>query len=373
MRIAALSDIHLGYRGPVQRQTPSGHDVREMDVAHAFRAAIDGILTAKPDLVCICGDLFHIPLPRPAPIRFAFVQLRRLRDAGLPVVLIAGNHDRNRTVQSGSILPLFAELGIDVATDQVREFSYPALDLSVTAVPDSCPLDEIQPGAARYRVLVIHGGVEGTCPGVPGVIPRSLVESEEWSWVCLGDYHVQKQVTPRAWYSGSLEFTSSNIWSEAGTPKGWLLIDVDAGTVEPQLVPTREVLDLEPIEALDRTPKEIDALLAERLASITGKLVRLRVWNISAEVSRKLDCKQIKRAKGEALHLLLKLVRPAVTARERQQGGKSQTLSEIVGNWLAGYEFSPGIDRAAVAKLGSELMAEAAEDEAQKMAKRGAA
>src|SRR6185312_330521 len=64
-----------------------------------------------------------------------------------PVILIAGNHDTPRSSETGSILRLFEELGIDVASDEARRFVYPALDLSVLAVPH-----QLLTGAARSTV-----------------------------------------------------------------------------------------------------------------------------------------------------------------------------------------------------------------------------
>jgi exonuclease SbcD len=371
-RLAHLADVHLGHRQGY-RCTPTGINQREADVAHAFRSAVDGILAAKPDVVLLAGDLFHSPKAPNAAIIFAFDQLQRLRDAGLPVVLVAGNHDLNKSVETGCILHLFKRIGVQLAIDGPQVFDYPALGLSVTAVPDHCDLTGIQPGEARHRVLLIHGQVEGTCPWMTNVIPREIVEDERWSAICLGDYHIQHQVAPRAWYAGSLEYTSSDVWSEAATPKGWLLWDLEAGTVEPQPVPTREVLDLPDLDATGMTPAEVDAALAEQLADIAGKIVRLKVLNLSSALHRQLDHRQIKKWRAEAMILKLDFLRPERVSAVSAARTRGQTLNEIVAAFLGSYEFSPGIDRAKVAGIGAEVMAEAQEAEQNKLAGRGAA
>src|SRR3954464_5729759 len=106
-------------------------------MAHAFRSAIEGVIAASPDVVVVAGDLFHSVRPTNAAIVFAFRQLQRLRDElpDAPVALIAGNHDTPRAAETGSILRLFEEPGVDVAVDQPRRLVYPALDLSILAVP----------------------------------------------------------------------------------------------------------------------------------------------------------------------------------------------------------------------------------------------
>ncbi len=126
MKLAHLADLHLGFR-QYHRQTPAGINQREADVAHAFRAAIDGVIAARPDAVVVAGDLFHSVRPTNAAIVFAFRQFQRLREAlpDAPVILIAGNHDTPRSAETGSILRLFEELGVDVAADEAAPARVP--------------------------------------------------------------------------------------------------------------------------------------------------------------------------------------------------------------------------------------------------------
>src|SRR3954471_13826784 len=136
VKLAHIADPHLGIR-QYHRQTPAGINQREADVAQAFRRAVDGVIEARPDAVVLAGDLFHSARPTNAAIVFAFRQIQRLREAlpEAPIILIAGNHDTPRSVETGSILRLFEELGVDVAGEDARRLVYPQLDLSVLAVP----------------------------------------------------------------------------------------------------------------------------------------------------------------------------------------------------------------------------------------------
>ncbi len=66
MRLVHIADIHLGFR-QYQRQTPTGINQREADVALALQRVIDKIIELKPDLVLIAGDVFHtVRPPNPA-------------------------------------------------------------------------------------------------------------------------------------------------------------------------------------------------------------------------------------------------------------------------------------------------------------------
>ena len=382
VKLAHIADPHLGIR-QYHRQTPAGINQREADIAHAFRLAVDGVIAVRPDAVVVAGDLFHSVRPTNAAIVFAFRQFQRLREAlpEAPIVLIAGNHDTPRSTETGSILRLFEELGVDVATDEARRLVYPALDLSVLAVPHQALMDGARPslrpeGAAKHRVLVLHGEIEGVFPfdrsgaeyggallGLPELAP------DEWTYVALGHYHVQHKVTERVWYAGSLEYVSPNVWGELVdetnhrlTGKAWLLADLDHGTVERREVPlARAILDLEPIEGAGLSAAAINALITERVGAVPGgvqdRIVRLRVWNIPRHVARELDHASIRALKSAALHFQLDLRRPEI---HRTVGvgapGRRQTLPELVRGYLAQRPLPAELDRDAFVRLGESLM-----------------
>lgn len=381
MKIAHIADPHLGVR-QYHRQTSGGINQREADVARAFRLAIDGVIAARPDAVLVAGDLFHAVRPTNAAIIFAFRQFQRLRDAlpAVPIVLIAGNHDTPRSAETGSILRLFDDLNIDVATDEPRRLSFPALGLSVLAVPHAALIGErpeLRPeGDEPYQVLMLHGEVEGVFPGdrtsveyggavvAPGELTRG-----GWSYVALGHYHVQHQVAPRIWYAGALDYVSPNIWGELLDEaahglhgKAWLLADLDAGTVERHAVQaTRRVLDLEPIPGEGRSTAELDALIAERLREVPGgiadQIVRLRVLDVPRHVARELDHTALRAYRAEALHLNVDIRRPVVNRLVGVGGpGRRQTLPEMVREFLERRPLPAQIDRATFVRAGVELI-----------------
>lgn len=388
MKLAHLADLHLGFR-QYHRQTPAGINQREADTAAAFRQAVDGVLAARPDVIVVAGDLFHSVRPTNAAIVFAFQQFQRLRAAlpDTPIVLIAGNHDTPRSTETGSILRLFDELGVDVATHEARRFSYESLGLSVLAVPHDALVQAERPvlrpdGGAKYQVLVAHGEVDGVFPS-----DRSAVEyggavvrpdefgAGEWSYVAFGHYHVQTPLGTRAWYCGALEYVSSNPWGElrdeaekgvAG--KAWLLVDLDTGIVTPQpIVPARRVMDLARIDGTDLAPEELQPLIAGRVADVPGgiadQVVRLVVTGVPRHVARQLDHAAIRGWKAEALHFQLEIRRPEPT-RTTGVGapGRRQTLPDLVSEYLGRRALPAGVDREAFVREGRDLV-EAAERE----------
>ena len=388
MRLAHLADPHLGIRR-YHRQNQSGINQREADVAKAFRLAVESVIAAQPDAVVIAGDLFHSVRPTNAAIVFAFKQLQRLREAlpDAPLILVAGNHDTPRSAETGSILKLFEELGVDVAVDEVRRLEYPALDLSVLAVPHAPLMAAERPslrpeGDSRYRVLLLHGEIEGVLPTERHTVEYggALVGLRElgvdsWSYVALGHYHVQREIAPNAWYSGSLEYVGNNPWgdqvdeAEQGIRgKGWLLADLEHGTVTREPVEaSRAVIDVDPVHAEGLGAEAIDKLIAERLRAIPGgvadRIVRLKVYDVPRHIARELDHAAIRAYKSEALHLHLDIRRPEL---HRTVGtgapGRRQTLPELVHDYLSRRPLPAELDREAFVRLGDGLVDEVERD-----------
>jgi hypothetical protein len=321
--------------------------------------------------------------PTNAAIVFAFKQFQRLREAlaDAPIVLVAGNHDTPRSAETGSILRLFEELGVDVAVDEARRLEYPALDLSVLAVPHHALVGperpELRPeGSARRQVLVLHGEIEGVLPtqrhtveyGGALVGLRELAV-EEWSYIALGHYHVQHEVAPHTWYSGSLEYVGTNIWGELTDEaeqgirgKSWLLADVDRGVVTREEVPaSRPIIDLEPIRGDGLGAEAIDQLIRDRLHAVPGgiadRIVRLRVYDVPRHVARELDHGAVREWKAEALHFHLDIRRPEV---QRAVGvgapGRRQTLPDLVRDYLRGRPLPAELEREEFVRLGGDLM-----------------
>jgi DNA repair protein SbcD/Mre11 len=382
VRLAHLADPHLGAR-QYHRQTPSGINQREADVARAFRLAVDGVIAARPDAVVVAGDLFHSVRPTNAAIVFAFKQFQRLREAlpDAPIILVAGNHDTPRSAETGSILRLFEELGVDVAVDEARRLEYPALDLSLLAVPHHALVGQERPelrpeGGARRQVMVLHGEIEGVLPtqrhtveyGGALVGLRELAV-DQWSYIALGHYHVQHEVAPHTWYSGSLEYVGTNIWGELTDEaeqgirgKAWLLVDVDRGTVTREPVPaSRPIIDLESIRGDGLGAEALDKLIKERLHAVPGgvadRIVRLRVYDVPRHVARELDHAAIRDRKAEALYFHLDIRRPEV---QRTVGvgapGRRQTLPDLVRDYLRGRPLPAELDREEFVRLGGDLL-----------------
>jgi DNA repair protein SbcD/Mre11 len=353
--------------------------------------------------------------PSNAAIADAFRQFVRLRTqlSEAPVVIIAGNHDSPRAVETGSILRLLAEIpGVIVVDQDARAIHLEQLDASILCLPHNALASgerialEPDPNAA-VNVLMLHGTVAGGgaeqklryVSEYGGVkVDTGEIRPERWDYVALGHYHIATELAPNMWYAGGIERTSTNIWEEAGSAKGFLTYDTEAKKATFHPLPSREVVDLPRFSALrtgaepgpDTTepgsdvvpgsrpspaagsarylePAEIDAKIRALVESIPGgiegKIVRLVITDVPRDLFRALDHQRIREYKAEALHFHLDARRPEV---QRIVGvaapGRRLTLEEEVRNFLTKHwqRSSREIEVERLVALADRYLAEAA-------------
>ena len=84
MKFAHIADCHIGgWRDPKLRNI----------AAQAFERAIDICKEKNVDFIIIAGDLFNTSLPSIDGLKLVVKRLKELKDADIPVYMIAGSHD----------------------------------------------------------------------------------------------------------------------------------------------------------------------------------------------------------------------------------------------------------------------------------------
>ena len=84
MKFAHIADVHIGgWRDP---------KMSELGVI-ALRRTFDDCIKREVDFVLIAGDLFNTSLPSIDKLKQTVAELKRLKDAGINVYMIAGSHD----------------------------------------------------------------------------------------------------------------------------------------------------------------------------------------------------------------------------------------------------------------------------------------
>lgn len=380
-RLVHLADLHLGFR-QYERQNGAGINMREADVAATLVRSIDKVIEIAPHIVLIAGDVFHQVRPSNKTIVHAFGEFSRLMTA-LPatkVVMVAGNHDTPRTAEVGCILNLFEKLGVTVIARHAERIQFPELELSVLAVPDvPGKRPALEPDASsKYNVLLLHGEIAGViphAPATPGEISEEELGAARWDYVALGHYHVYHAVAPNAFYSGSLDYTSSNSWGEVrseiekGVSKG--LIEQDLAnkthTFHPVL-PTRRWIDLTPLSGAGLSPVALDELIRDAVEKVDGgiddKIVRLLVRDVPRHILKELDQKQLRAFKRRALHFHLDMRRPELLVAGAASMGsprRGKPLADVVRDKLLERPLTDDINREALIELALKYLGEADE------------
>jgi exonuclease SbcD len=336
VRIVHVSDTHLGFGAYTKLDPSEGFNQREADIYDAFRQAVDKAIELKPDVLVHAGDLFDTIRPQNRAIDFALRQLLRLSEAGIPTVLISGNHSTPRLRETGNIFRIFEHL------EGIYPVHGPGVqrvvvgDMSLLAIPHSTnpPLADIvasaKPSTETSRnVLVLHAGMVGTKTYKMDefneqAVPVAAVPSE-FDYVALGHYHRMTRIRDRMYYSGSTERLG---FGEVGQDKGVLEVDLGSGRTEFHKLDIRDMLELEPIDASSLSSSDIAREAKHRLsaADIGDRIVRMVVDNVAGDAYRALDVPAIRRMGSSALHFELKLVRKE---EESVAGGGEVTIGSL--------------------------------------------
>lgn len=318
LRICHIADIHLGYRR-YNKLTKNGLNQREVDVNRAFQETVTRIIALKPGLVVIAGDLFHSVRPSNTVLTFCFRQIKRLaRGIEAPIIITGGNHEAPKRADTGSVLQLLTEIEHVYVADAGRAiFSFPEIDLSVCCLPHTA-IDGVREDPLRaddnylYNILVAHAQVnEGWISDFGGAdIDLKALAPHEWDYIALGHVHVYQAVGSRAVYSGAIEHTANNIWSEARDLKGFVEVSLPTGKRAFHALTTpREVIVLDSIDAEGIGSESLMEFIIEGVENIPGgidgKIVRLSIKNVTREVYKNLDHKVLRAYRARALNLSL--------------------------------------------------------------------
>ncbi len=214
IRLLHTSDVHLGatFKGLGERGREQHRQVRE-----TFGRVVALAVEERVDAVLIAGDLFDSLAAARAQLPFAAEQIGRLGEAGIPVCVIAGNHD---PLGEGAAA-LWGELGarcpsLAVFGPRLETRVLPERDLTVAgrsvargAPPESPLLGLPVARRTRYLVAVAHGTVRRPdLPAHAGQIAPEEIAQSGVDYLALGDWHSARDVTSggvAAWYSGAPE------------------------------------------------------------------------------------------------------------------------------------------------------------------------
>ncbi len=225
------ADIHLDspLRGLQQRE-----DAPLDLLLGATRRALENLvgLAIKEgvDFVVLAGDIYDGDWKDYSTGLFFRGQMLRLRKAGIPVYLIAGNHDAASVITRGLDLP---DNVVTFSSRSAESHRHPQLPVMVHGrsfpnrqVPENIALDYPQAEPGCFNIGLLHTSLTNQ-PGHDTYAPCSVrdLAARDYQYWALGHIHLPQVISDDPWivYSGN---TQGRHIREAG-PRGCRLVRVD--------------------------------------------------------------------------------------------------------------------------------------------------
>ncbi len=214
-RLMCVGDIHLGRRPSklASRVDDLGVGIHELTPAAAWQATVEWALANHVDAVALAGDVVESLEDRFEAYGYLERGVRRLTDANIPVVGVAGNHDVFALPRLADQLPDFKLIG--------RGGKWERVELTAASGARLCilgwsfhekqerrnPLDELPPDldSSLPTVGLLHCDLDQTNSPYAPVPRRSFENAPGIAWF-LGHVHLPSDLSdPRpVGYLGSL-------------------------------------------------------------------------------------------------------------------------------------------------------------------------
>lgn len=370
-RIFHIADTHIGYSAYRKLDEATGLNQREVDTYEAFRQFVDYAVAEKPDLIVHAGDLFDSVRPTNRAISFVLDQLLRLSAAGIPFVVISGNHETPRLKETGSVFSLFEHIPKVHAVygdkyellevDGVRIHAIPHCD-DIAGEKEKMLLNNDGSGTG-FNIALLHTSVYGA--GKQTFLMDEFNEQlitihdlANFDYLALGHYHKYTRVRDDTYYAGSTERFSFN---EVGDAKSFLevILKEDGGReVTFHELRARKMEDLEPVVCTNLDAHEIKSAITDRIqeSNPRDKVVRLKVLDMPLSVYHSLDFDELKRLTREAVHFEIKYEfrrDKEVLAAEHHTFRSLHTEFE---HFMGKYSVTADIDKDRLKELGLQYM-----------------
>lgn len=247
MKFLHIADVHLGCTRYQLAESPRDFFDAWMDVLRRYAIGED------VDFVVICGDFFHKRSVPPESMNYAVEGLSMMRDAGIPVVAIEGNHDQKhtdsefswlRSLSSWGLVKLLEPISVggkfELAAwdDDLKKGGY--IDIGGARIFGSdwygasgnwaIPMltDSIRENRREgaFHILLLHTDVEGhQVHPIPALSMDALKQLKSAvEYVGLGHTHKHYEIDNWAFNPGSLEVTNISEFRET---RGAFVVEVD--------------------------------------------------------------------------------------------------------------------------------------------------
>jgi len=290
VRILHFADAHIDIANYGRHDPETALPVRVVDFLKSLDQVVETALAEEVDLVIFAGDAYKDRSPQPTFQREWGRRIMRLSQAGIPTILLVGNHDVSPAAGRAHTLHEFTTLEVPhiLVADRFnlwgpKELGVPVQVITVPWVSRSSlmtreetagrTLAEIlidieervakaiegliaEADPALPLILTAHASVEGAEYGSERavmlghelVLNRRLVHDKRLDYVALGHIHKHQALNrkgqhPPVIYAGSIERID---FGEVRETKGYVLAEICKGQTEWRFMPlqTRRFVDL---------------------------------------------------------------------------------------------------------------------------------
>jgi DNA repair protein SbcD/Mre11 len=348
VRIAHISDTHLGYSRYARLDPESNRNQREVDVQEAYGRAVDAILERDVDLVIHSGDVFDSVRPATHVIISFLKQTARITArAGIPYVVAAGNHETPRLRTTTAALE-YSNL-VNVHSAHGFELDYwsdemDGVNVGVTLVPHGAVFGTgaVMPARdADLNILVTHGLVPGLETkqhemGEANLQPGMI--SAPFDYIALGHYHDFHKHKENAYYAGATERFG---FGEVDSEPGFAIVEFDADglkSVEQVKIDVRRMIDLKKISAKEMDAAKLTEEIESRVsdADLDGAIVRLRAYDVRRGVASGVDRELLRDLQRRCLNFSLE-IHPEESPEEAGANGSPSAVFGPLGEEFAAF------------------------------------
>ena len=247
MKFLHMADVHLGCTRYQLAESPRDFFEAWVDVLEKYA------IGEKVDFVLMCGDFFHKRSVPPETMNYAVEGLTMMREAGIPVITIEGNHDQKHNDSQFSWLRSLSSWGLVKLLEPVSEngsMSYETWDeaskkggfidigrarifgsdwygasgnLAIPMLTESIKANRRE---GAFHILMLHTDVEGhQVHPIPALSISALKELRSVvEYVALGHTHKHYEIDNWAFNPGSIEITNISDFRET---RGVFVVNVD--------------------------------------------------------------------------------------------------------------------------------------------------
>ncbi len=275
IKLLHTADIHIGMENYGRVDPATGINARVMDFLRRLSDIGEYAVEQGVDVFVFAGDAYKTRDPNPTHQREFARRIKRIADAGIPVIMLVGNHDLPAVARRATSIDIFGTLEvpnvyvgnreevIQVACRrgqplQVATAPYPLRTALLSreqsqgkslneldALLQAAMIDNIAALAAQARqrpdvpaILVghfsvneaSHGSEQNIMIGRDAAIPRSVLADPAFRYVALGHIHKHQSLNadrqPPVIYSGSFERID---FGEEREPKGFVVAEIGDG------------------------------------------------------------------------------------------------------------------------------------------------